>query len=119
MQHISEGTDHLLFLLVLLLPAPLLLKQKRWGRFGGTRYSLIRLLKIVTAFTLEHSLTLIIGALGWLWLPVQPVEVLIAFSILVSATVSRGQGNFVGCPISRFVFPNSAPFSLPMLSAKV
>ena len=85
MAHIAEGTDHLLFLLVLLLPAPLLVAGRRWGQFGGVRYSLGRLLKIVTAFTLGHSLTLLAGALGWLRLPGQPVEVLIAVSILVSA----------------------------------
>ena len=85
MHHIAEGTDHLLFLLVLLLPAPLLASGKRWGSFGGLRRSLIQLLKIVTAFTLGHSLTLLIGALGWLQLPNQPVEIVIAFSILVSA----------------------------------
>jgi hypothetical protein len=86
MRHIAEGTDHLLFLLVLLLPAPLLLtKGQRWGRFGGVRHSLGQLLKVVTAFTAGHSLTLLAGALGWLRLPGQPVEVLIAVSILVSA----------------------------------
>ncbi|WP_236668565.1 HupE/UreJ family protein [Hymenobacter rubidus] len=85
-RHIAEGTDHLLFLLALLLPAPLLLtKARRWGRFGGVRHSLLRLVKIVTAFTLGHSLTLLLGALGWVRLPAQPVEVLIAVSILVSA----------------------------------
>jgi HupE / UreJ protein len=85
MNHIKEGTDHLLFLLVLLLPAMLLINGKRWGKFGGTKYSVVRLLKIVTAFTIGHSITLLIGAMGWLKLPQQPVEVLIAFSILVSA----------------------------------
>ncbi len=84
-QHIREGIDHLLFLLVLLLPATLLVKDKQWRDFGGTRYSLIRLLKIVTAFTVGHSITLLVGALGWLRLPTQPVEILIAVSILVSA----------------------------------
>ena len=85
-RHIAEGTDHLLFLLVLLLPAPLLVSEKRrWGRFGGIRYSLRRLLLIVTAFTLGHSLTLLLGSLGWVRLPSQPIEVLIAVSILVSA----------------------------------
>jgi len=83
--HISEGTDHLLFLLVLLLPAPLLVASKCWGSFGGVKYSLGHLLKVVTAFTIGHSLTLLAGALGWLQLPSQPIEILIAFSILVSA----------------------------------
>lgn len=85
MQHIKEGTDHLLFLIVLLLPAMLLTNNKQWGKFGGTKYSLLRLLKIVTAFTIGHSITLLAGALGWVKPPTQPVEVLIAFSILVSA----------------------------------
>ncbi|MBO0949838.1 HupE/UreJ family protein [Fibrella sp. HMF5405] len=90
MRHISEGTDHLLFLLVLLLPAPLLVKGSRaqrsgWGRFGGMRYSLKRLLLIITAFTIGHSITLLVGAMGWVRLPAQPVEILIALSILVSA----------------------------------
>ncbi|WP_413667690.1 HupE/UreJ family protein [Mucilaginibacter sp. Mucisp86] len=84
-RHIKEGTDHLLFLIVLLLPATLLINGKRWGKFGGTKYSILRLLKIVTSFTIGHSVTLLIGALGWLRLPAQPVEILIAFSILVSA----------------------------------
>ena len=84
-RHIAEGTDHLLFLLALLLPAPLVVRFRRWGQFGGVCYSLQRLLLIVTAFTLGHSLTLLLGALGWVRLPSQPVEMLIAVSILVSA----------------------------------
>jgi hypothetical protein len=85
MHHIREGTDHLLFLLVLLLPAPLVIARKRWGKFGGVRYSFINLIKIVTAFTIGHSITLIAGAMNWFHFPIQPIEVLIAFSILISA----------------------------------
>jgi hypothetical protein len=70
MRHIQTGTDHLLFLLTLLLPAPLLL----WHIFG-----------ITTAFTIGHSLTLIIATLARLHISSQPVEALIAVSIIVSA----------------------------------
>ena len=85
MHHIREGTDHLLFLLVLLLPAPLLPGRRRWLNFGGVKYSLQNLLKVVTAFTIGHSITLLIGALELVKLPSQLIETLIAFSILVSA----------------------------------
>lgn len=83
--HIAEGTDHLLFLLVLLLPAPLLAKEKQWTTYGGLKRSLLQLLKIVSAFTVGHSLTLLIGSFGWVRLPSQLVETLIAVSIFVSA----------------------------------
>lgn len=86
MRHIAEGTDHLLFLLALLLPAPLLAVRSHWVAFGGLRHSLIQILRVVTAFTLGHSVTLALGASGLVSLPERPVEVLIAFSILISAT---------------------------------
>jgi hypothetical protein len=84
-EHIKEGTDHLLFLLALLLPAPLLARNKQWQGYGGLRYGLTRILKIVTAFTIGHSITLLIGALGIFHFPGRLIEVLIALSILVSA----------------------------------
>lgn len=83
-RHIAEGTDHLLFLLALLLPAPLLARAGRWREPVRLRASLGRILWVVTAFTAGHSLTLAAAALGVLRLPSQPVEVLIAVSILVS-----------------------------------
>jgi len=83
--HIKEGTDHLLFLLTLLLPAALIAVGGRWAKTGSVRYSLLRILKIVTSFTIGHSITLIIGALGLIHFPSRPIEVLIAVSILVSA----------------------------------
>lgn len=84
-RHIAEGTDHLLFLLALLLPAPLLASRGRWDRCASVRGSLLHILSIVTAFTLGHSLTLALAAFGLVSLPSRPVEVLIAVSILVSA----------------------------------
>lgn len=85
MKHISEGTDHLLFLLVLLLSAPLLSINNNWIRSGGIKYALIRILKIATAFTIGHSITLIIGAFGLIHLNAKLVEVCIALSILFTA----------------------------------
>ncbi|HEV7836725.1 MAG TPA: HupE/UreJ family protein [Gemmatimonadaceae bacterium] len=84
-RHIAQGTDHLLFILVLLLPAPLVAVGGRWTGFGGVRQGVLRLIRIVTAFTIGHSLTLAAAAGGWMHAPVKPVEVLIALSILVSA----------------------------------
>jgi hypothetical protein len=85
MRHIAEGTDHLLFLIALLLPAPLLALRSHWLAVGGLRHSLIQILRVVTAFTLGHSITLALGASGLVSLSERPVEVLIAFSILISA----------------------------------
>jgi hypothetical protein len=85
LRHIAEGTDHLLFLLSLLLPAPLLACSGRWRQRATVRRSLMQILRIVTAFTLGHSLTLALAAFGIMRLPSRPVEVLIAVSILVSA----------------------------------
>ncbi len=84
-QHITEGTDHLLFLLVLLLPASLIVVNKKWINANNRKYTFMRLLKIVTAFTIGHSFTLILGALEILQLPSKPVEVLIALSIFITA----------------------------------
>ena len=84
-RHIAEGTDHLLFLLALLLPAPLVARRWRWGKFAGTRAAAVRIFKIVTAFTVGHSVTLLLGALGWVHLPEPLIESAIAVSIFVSA----------------------------------
>jgi hypothetical protein len=85
MEHIKNGTDHLLFIITLLLPACLVVTGKNWGGYGGFRYSVFRLLRIVTAFTIGHSITLLIGVLGLVKLPQQWIEITIAFSILISA----------------------------------
>jgi hypothetical protein len=84
-RHIAEGTDHLLFLLTLLLPAPLVVRQKRWAGGATVRRCLTKIAGIVTAFTLGHSVTLAFGALGLVQIPSRPIETLIAVSILVTA----------------------------------
>lgn len=84
--HVLAGGDHLLFLIALLLPAPLLAVGRRWER-GSRRLRdpLLRVVHVVTAFTAGHSLTLIAAALGWVAVPSAPVEVLIAASVGVAA----------------------------------
>lgn len=68
-EHILLGVDHLLFVLALVLLV------KGWKRLVGT----------LTAFTLAHSLTLGAATLGWVQVPVPPVEAVIALSILFVA----------------------------------
>ena len=85
MHHIAEGNDHLLFLLCLLLPAPLLLRGARWSSPAPVKTSLKSILQIVTAFTLGHSITLALATLNVVQIPSRPVEILVAASILISA----------------------------------
>lgn len=85
MRHIAAGHDHLLFLIALLLPAPIMAVGGLWRGRKPARAAVWQLAKIVSAFTVGHSLTLIGAAFfGW-HLPAQPVEIGIALSILISA----------------------------------
>ena len=99
-RHIAEGTDHLLFLLALLLPAPLVAAGTRWGGYAGGRTALRRIVKIVTAFTAGHSVTLLLGAFGCVRVPEPLIESAIALSIFVSALhalvpIFRGNETFI------------------------
>lgn len=90
--HIWIGFDHILFLLSLLLPAvgiwPLLHAPRRHGawqpvdRFGQAFWDVLR---IVTAFTVAHSITLTLATLGVLALPSRLVESAIAASVVLAA----------------------------------
>jgi hypothetical protein len=83
--HISEGADHLLFLLMLLLPAPLMIRNRRWVRCDDPWRSALRIVHVVTAFAIGHSITLALAGLGLIHVPSRPVEALIALSILVAS----------------------------------
>ena len=76
--HILMGFDHLLFVFALLL----IVKNVR------------RLLWTITAFTLAHSITMAGATLGFIHVPQQPVEAIIALSILFLAMeiVRENQG---------------------------
>lgn len=78
-RHILGGADHLLFVFGLVLLS---------GSFAA-------LAKTVSAFTLGHSITLSLAALGWIFVPQAPIEVAIAVSVLVLAIelAQPGEGN--------------------------
>ena len=84
-EHITSGLDHLLFLLTLLLPATSIARSGKWISDRSWRDSIIQTLKVASAFTLGHSFSLTLSALGWMALPTRPVEILIALSIAVTA----------------------------------
>ena len=85
LHHVLEGADHLLFLVTLLLVAPLVAVAGRWRRRERVAPTLGRVVRVVSAFTVGHSLTLIASALGWVSAPSAAVEVLIAASVAVAA----------------------------------
>ncbi len=90
--HIWQGIDHILFLLSLLLPSVLLRRptptgDRLSGWVGATRLrsTLLDILRVVTAFTIAHSITLSLAALGLVMLPSRLVESTIAASVLLAA----------------------------------
>lgn len=83
--HILIGYDHILFLLSLLLPAVLYWKHGQWHPHDTFGPVLWAVLKIVTAFTLAHSITLSLAVLGLVSLPSRWVESAIAASVLAAA----------------------------------
>ncbi len=83
--HIWIGFDHILFLLALLLPSVLVWHKPRWQAAAGFAPSFWEVAKIVTAFTLAHSITLSLATLGWVSLPSRLVESAIAASVVLAA----------------------------------
>ena len=83
--HIWIGYDHILFLLSLLLPAVLVRRRDHWESAPSLRRSLLEVLKVVTAFTLAHSITLTLAAMQVISLPSRLVESTIALSVVVAA----------------------------------
>ena len=83
--HIWTGFDHILFLLTLLLPAVLVRENGAWQVANKLSGVLFDTLKIVSAFTLAHSVTLTLASLQIVALPSKFVESMIAFSVIVAA----------------------------------
>ena len=88
--HIWIGFDHILFLLSLLLPAVGTWQkqpagQVRWQPVQRLRDAVWDVLRIVTAFTVAHSITLSLATLGLVSLPSRLVESVIAASVVLAA----------------------------------
>lgn len=83
--HIWIGIDHILFLISLLLPAVMYWRYQRWEPVVVFKPAFWEVLKVVTAFTLAHSITLSAATLGWVSLPSRVVESVIALSVVLAA----------------------------------
>lgn len=83
--HIWIGIDHILFLVALALPIVLVKQSSVWQPSQGLGSTLMKLLKIVTVFTIAHSITLALASLGLVQLPSRLVESVIALSIALVA----------------------------------
>jgi hypothetical protein len=83
--HIWLGFDHILFLLSLLLPAVLVLRERRWQAADSFGAAFLDVAKIVTAFTIAHSITLSLAALGVMTPPSRWIESGIALSVVLAA----------------------------------
>lgn len=86
--HIWIGIDHILFLVTLLLQSVLMRRENAWEPAESFRSAFINVAKIVTLFTVAHSLTLSIAALDIITLPSRFVESVIAASIVAAAILN-------------------------------
>ena len=84
-KHIAIGFDHILFLVALLLPAVLIRGKGGWVPVADLRTAFWSVFKIVTAFSVAHSITLSLAVLDVVQLPSRLVESAIAASVLLTA----------------------------------
>lgn len=83
--HILIGTDHILFIVVLLLTCTIYRVNNGWQAKSGFVDIAKSAAWVVTAFTLAHSITLTATALGWVAPSSKWVEFGIALSVLFTA----------------------------------
>jgi HupE / UreJ protein len=83
--HIWTGFDHVLFLVSLLLPAVLVYRARAWEAAPRLAPVFWEVFRVVTAFTVAHSVTLSLAALGLVALPSRFVESVIALSVVLAA----------------------------------
>ncbi|WP_036262422.1 HupE/UreJ family protein [Methylocapsa aurea] len=85
MHHIWTGYDHMLFLITLLLSAVVIRSNKRWIPVKTLSSALWATVRIVTAFTVAHSITLTAAVFNIVELPSKLVECVIAASVAIAA----------------------------------
>jgi hypothetical protein len=85
MAHIAGGLDHVLFLVTLLLVAVWHRHGRGWAPRASARSAVAETLKLVTAFTVAHSITLGLAASGVIDPPAAAIESLIALTVLLAA----------------------------------
>jgi len=83
--HIWIGIDHILFLMCLLLATVFGLERASFQRFKSLRENGWEILRVVTAFTVAHSITLAAVALNWITVSSTWVELGIAVTVLAAA----------------------------------
>lgn len=83
--HIAQGSDHLLFLFLLLVVAPLTASAGRWGPPRAPTPALRQVIGVVTAFTVGHTVTLLLGSSGTIVMASGPVEIAVAATIALAA----------------------------------
>ena len=86
--HIWIGIDHIVFLISLLLLAPLQparMKITKWPGAKTARPVLLDVFAVVTAFTIAHSITLCLTVMEWLTPPSDLVEQAIALSVVLAS----------------------------------
>ncbi len=98
--HIWIGIDHILFLIALILPGVLQRENGRWKPVDNLKPALLHVVKIVTLFTIAHSITLSLAALDLVNLNIRLVESVIAASVVLAAV----HGALGGRHVSWIVF---------------
>jgi len=98
--HVWTGYDHLAFLLSLLLPCALIANGTRWSPASNLRSTVADLLRMVTAFTIAHSITLGLATLQVVTVSARTIEPLIAATIVITALLN--------------LFPQFARLRLPL-----
>ena len=84
-QHIVEGIDHVMFLLALLLTSVVRRENKVWQGVENFRIAVWNVIKIVTLFTVAHTITLSLVTFETLTISPRIVESIIAGSIVIAA----------------------------------